>query len=198
MKKILLLVTAIFGIFAMTGCETTVTKPEDEEKVTVAPAPQIDLEQTTAQHKSAAYRSFMEAGGTMTAFYNDALQTFDLDDFLKTLGLVYSVTDGNIAILPNVPYAPDDDFEYIIHFTDDMVRGHDMFVGRNDDGGWSMSERYDSATDFIFQMSLNRQVYQIGADEFDQMYSHLRILTTPPELLDEVNKAIGAELEYSE
>ncbi|MBO4855028.1 hypothetical protein J5500_01310 [Candidatus Saccharibacteria bacterium] len=197
MKRLFLLIAAILmGLFATTGCGSTAAKAEnDEDRLVITPP--LDLQQTTTQHKLDAYERFMAAGGKMTAFSNSDLQTFDLNQFLDTLGLDYVVKDSHIIITPNVPYFPDDDFEYVINFEGDIIRGHDLYVGNNDNERWSMTEHYDSATDFIFQTSLDKQVYQIGADEFDYMYRNLRILTTPVELIREVNEAIDAELAYT-
>ena len=189
----LLLAALIVGVFATTGCQKRDLVTEDD---TV----KIDLVQTTAQHKLDAYERFEAKGGKMDAFGIAMPEgtLFDLLAFTETLGLNYEVNEKTIIITPNVPYEPSDDFKYVINIDDDMVRGHDMYVGNLGGENWTVSEHYDSATDCIFQMVLAKQVYDIGADEFDQMYRNLRVLTTPLEKVREVNEAIDAELSYSE
>ena len=190
----LLLAALIVGVFAATGCQKRDLATEDDNTV------KIDLAQTTAQHKLDAYERFEAKGGKMDAFGIAMPEgtLFDLLAFTETLGLNYEVNEKTIIITPNVPYEPSDDFKYVINIDDDMVRGHDMYVGNLGGENWTVSEHYDSATDCIFQMVLAKQVYDIGADEFDQMYRNLRVLTTPLEKVREVNEAIDAELSYSE
>ena len=180
-------------------------EPEDQRMVQ-GYHPEVDLAQATMQHKLSAYENFEEKGGNMNAFLSEREDgiAFNLVDFLKTLGLNYDIytyndKDDEIVITPNTTYLPDDDFEYIINFEDGMVHGHDMHVGRLANGEWIMNEHYDSATDFIFQLVIHkRTVYQIGVDEFDQMYRNLRVLTAPIDKIGEINESIDKELAYTE
>lgn len=205
MKKplffIFLLVCTACALLACTKKNSSaleVDKPSDGQAQKVEPA-KIDLEQTTLQHKTDAYNKMVQAGGLDAYFdkFGDDEIVLDLDKFLGDLGLEYTVENGKIRIVPNVEYAPADDFEYVILYEGDMIHGNSTFIGRTDDG-WKKNDGYNSATDFIFLMSLNKQVYNIGCDELDVMYRSLRILTTPAEKVDEVNAAIDAELAWSD
>ncbi len=205
MKKplffIFLLVCTTCALLACTKKNSSaleVDKPSDGQAQKVEPA-KIDLEQTTLQHKTEAYIKMTKAGGLDAYFdkFGDDEIVLDLDKFLGDLGLKYTVENGKIRIVPNVEYAPADDFEYVILYEGDMIHGNSTFIGRTDDG-WKKNDGYNSATDFIFLMSLNKQVYNIGCDELDVMYRSLRVLTTPAEKVDEVNAAIDAELAWSD
>ena len=157
-----------------------------------------DIEQTTIQHKESAYQNMVKAG-TLDYYFADSNSgpILDLEKFLTDLGLDYEVSDETIRIAPNVPYSPNEDYEYVIRFGGDMIRGNDAFISRTD-SGWKETEHYDSATDFIFLMALDRQIYYIGCDELDVMYRSLRVLTTPLDKVAEVNDAIDAELNWSD
>ena len=158
----------------------------------------IDIEQTTAQHKESAYQNMAKAG-TLDYYFVDSNNgpTLDFEKFLADLGLSYEVSKNTIRITPNVPYSPNEDFEYVIRYEDDMIHGNDTHIGRVADG-WERTESYDSATDFIFLMALDRQIYYIGCDELDVMYRSLRTLTAPADKVDEVTAAIDAELKWSD
>ena len=193
-RKFFVFLSAILlGMIAASGCNQSDLAAEE------AAIRQDKLVRGTAQHKLNAYNHFMEKGGSIAAFAARGSNgdTFDLVEFLKALNLDYGIYDNTIVISPSVPYTPDEDFVYTIEFSEGIVRGHTLEMGKSDDD-WTFFEHYDSATDDIYQMLVGKQFYLIGMDEFEQMYSKLRILTTPPELLDEVNQAIGKEFEYSD
>lgn len=175
---------------------------EDESALDESCEPEIyyapDVEQTTIQHKESAYQNMVKAG-TLDYYLADSNggPILDLEKFLADLGLDYEVGKETIRITPNVPYTSNEDFEYVIRFDGDMIRGNDTFISRAD-SGWKEIEHYDSATDFIFLMTLDRQIYYIGCDELDVMYRSLRVLTTPLDKVAEVNDAIDAELNWSD
>lgn len=205
MKKpiffIFLLVCTTCALLACTKKNSSALEADglsNEPTQEVEPA-KVDLEQTTLQHKTDAYNKMSQAGGLDYYFdkFGETEVVLDLDKFLGDLGLNYSVKKDQIVIAPNISYDPAEDFEYVIRYEGDMIHGNDTHIGRTADG-WERTESYDSATDFIFLMSLNKQVYYIGCDELDIMYRSLRVLTTPSEKIAEVNEAIDIELSWSE
>ena len=193
-RRIFVVLSAfLLGLMATTGCYKRDIAAEE------AAIQMEKLTQGTAQHKINAYNRFMEKGGSITAFAAPGSngEVFDLAEFLKVLGLDYWIYDDTIVIRPNLPYTPDEDFEYTLEYSEDIVRGHILQMGKYDDS-WTFYEHYDSATDVIYQMLIGKQLFLIGADEFEQMYSKLRILTTPSEHIEEVNWAIGEEWKLSD
>ncbi len=163
----------------------------------------VDVEaataQATAKHKADAYGRFMARGGTLHPYFSDSEDgpILNLKAFLDDLGLDYTVKANQIVIMPSVKYSLDEDFMYTIIYNEGMIRGNRTNVGRGA-GGWQTTDAYDSATDFIFLVTLDEKTYYIGCDELDVMYKSLRMLTTPADKLAEVEKAIEAELGFAD
>lgn len=206
LKRLFYFLAIVASIAAIaTACSKRSTSPaieDDGEKLKVDEMPVIDIEQSTIQHKMDAYKHFKEKGGHIDAYFieyeNSDVTLFDLNEFLKDLGLSYEKTEKAIVIKPNIEYSTKENFVYTINYKDDMVYGHDLMIGGPKDEEWDLYDHYDSATDFIFQAVLGRDVYMIGVDEFDQIYGKLLMLTTPAENLQEMNQLISEDLSYSE
>ena len=200
MKKPFFFFFAVCAIIACVACakKAQSTEAKDIEPVNVVDT-KAELAKATAAHKADAYQRFMAKGGTLDPYFTENAErpVLDLDSFLKDLGLKYTVLGDSIVIEPDTQYALDEDFMYTIFYEGDMIHGNRTEVGRNADG-WQTTDKYDSATDFIFLAKLNGKTYYIGCDELDVMYKSLRVLTTPADKVTEVEKAIDAELTYSE
>ncbi len=80
-----------------------------------------------------------------------------------------------------------------------MVHGTTISLGRNADTSWRKVDEFESATDWIFDATLDGEKYLIGADAMDYLWRQIRLLTAPAEKADAVNQAVDAELaSYSE
>ena len=211
LKKLLIALAFLVAFLTcLTACDkagadkSTNVEPEDQRMVQ-GYHPEVDLAQATMQHKLLAYENFEKKGGKMDAFISetDYGTSFHLIDFARTLGLnveffVRKDADNEIVITPNATYYPDDDFKYILYYSEDMVRGHDMYIGRLVNNEWAYTEHYDSATDCIIFMQGTKFVYRIGIDELNQLYRNLRVLTAPIDKIGEINESIDQELAYTE
>ena len=210
MKKLLIVLAFLVAFSCLTACDkadatnSTSVEPEDQRMVQ-GYHPEVDLAQATMQHKLLAYENFEKKGGKMDVFFSetDYGTSFHLMDFARTLGLnveffVRKDADNEIVITPNATYYPDDDFKYILYYSEDMVRGHDMYIGRLANNEWAYTEHYDSATDCIIFMQGTKFVYRIGIDELNQLYRNLRVLTAPIDKTGEINESIDQELAYTE
>ena len=193
LKKIFYFLAIVASIAAIaTACSKRSANPvidDDGERLKVDEIPVVD-------------KHFKEKGGHIDAYFieykNSDVSLFNLTEFLGDLGLSYEKTEKTIVIKPNIEYFTEDNFVYTINYEDDMVHGHDLVIGGPKNGEWDLYDRYDSTTDFIFQVVLGRDVYSIGVDEFDQIYGKLLMLTTPTENLQEMNQLISEDLAYSD
>lgn len=203
MKKPIFLLLVACAAVACVACARKAQTPVEASDVDNTPVNVVDtkalLQKATAEHKADAYANFMAKGGTLDPYFSESTErpVLDLNAFLGDLGLKYTVFNDRIVIEPNTQYALDEDFMYTIFYEGDMIHGNRTDVGRGA-GGWQTTDKYDSATDFIFLATLDGKTYFIGCDELDVMYRSLRVLTTPTDKVAEVEKAIDAELTYSD
>ncbi len=203
MKKPIFFIVAACAIVACVICVRKTHSSVEAIDDTSAKDEIVDTEaataEATAKHKVDAYERFMAKGGTLLPYFSDSVQgsVLNLEAFFNDLGLDYEVRTNEIVIAPNTKYSLDEDFMYVIFYEGEMIHGNRTGIGRGA-GGWQTIDAYNSATDFFFLVALDGKTYFIGCDELDVMYRSLRVLTTPKDKIAEVEKAIDAELNFSE
>ncbi len=213
MKKFYVLICIIFSLF-VTACNSKSTEASADEpsikSVQVVESPlhyeepepesssESELDKTAA-YKESSYRNF--DGKSEADFVTEDKESFDLVAMIETAGCAYYLDEatGNFIIAP-VGYRPSDDFRIEVLVDDAKIAGDIISLGRLADNNWNESERHDSATDFTTKATIGANTFIIGYDELDYLYRQLRVLTAPSNTVDELNRAISAEIEsyYSE
>ena len=213
MKKFYVLICIILAIF-VTACNSKSTEASAEEpsikSVQVVESPlhyeeskpesssESGLDKTDA-YKESSYRNF--DGKSEADFVAEDKESFDLVAMIETAGCAYYLdeTTGNYVIAP-VGYRASDDFRIEILVSNTKIIGDIISLSRLDSSNWNESERHNSATDFTTKVTIGASVFTVGYDELDYLYRQLRVLTAPSDKIDELNRAISAEIEsyYSE
>ena len=200
-NKFPLFILVVIACFIAIGCSRRESSANAYINVDAEPeAPQSSTNDKTAELKEISFQNF--EGKTM----EDVLATeadsymIDFDEFFNLAGLEHDIVGDDIVVMP-INYNRESDFCVQIHFDQDyrMVHGTTISRGRNADTSWRKVDEFESATDWIFDATLDGEKYLIGADAMDYLWRQIRLLTAPAEKADAVNQAVDAELaSYSE
>ena len=201
-NKFPLLILVVIACFIAIGCSRRESSANSFVNVEAEPekAPQSSTEDRTAELKEISFQNF--EGKTMEDILAKDADSYviDFNEFFNLAGLDYDIIGDSIVVMP-FSYNRDADFSVMIHFDQGyrMVHGVTISRGRNADTSWRKVDEFESATDWIFDATLDGEKYLIGADAMDYLWRQIRLLTAPADKADAVNAAVDAELaSYSE
>ena len=192
-KKFPIFILAVVACFIACGCNRKDVSTA-AINVTAEEAPQSTTDKTDLL-KELSFKNF--EGKTMGDILADEVgdYTLDFDEFFNLAGLDYDMIGDDIVVTP-IEYNKASDFAIQIHISQPygIVSGYTVNKIREADGTWRETHEFNSATDFIFDMTLNGNKYLIGADAMDSLWREIRVLTAPEDKVEVVNAAVDAEL----